>query len=162
MAVEFRVLGDVEVVADGRPLDIGATRQRCVLMALLVDVNRVVPSDRIIERVWSDELPHRARNSLAGYLSRLRQALGGHGVDIARQPGGYSLAADPMSVDLHRFRRLVGRARLAAAAVEADVLFGEALDLWRGTPFASLDTPWINDVRTAVEAEWFSAVLDRN
>ena len=29
-------------------------------------------------------------------------------------------------------------------------------------PFASLDTPWINDVRTALEAEWFSAVLDRN
>src|SRR5262245_4260092 len=161
VAVQFAILGDVEARADGQPLDIGPARQRSVLVALLIDVNRLVPSDQLIERVWSDELPHRARNSLAGYLSRLRQVVGGHGVEIVRQPGGYSLTADPSSVDLHAFRALVNQARGTSEPGEADALFDKAMALWRGVPFASLDTPWINDVRTALEAERFSAALDR-
>ena len=79
VAVEFRLLGDVEARADGQRLDIGPARQRCVLVALLIDVNRPVPTDQLIDRVWADELPHRARNSLAGYLSRLRHVLADDG-----------------------------------------------------------------------------------
>ncbi len=162
VAVEFRILGDVEARADGQPLDIGPARQRCVLVALLIDVNHAVAADRIIERVWGEDLPHRARNSLAGYLSRLRQVFDGHGVEIVRQPGGYSLAADPMSIDLHSFRQFASRGRSASDAGEADALLEKALATWRGTPFASLDTPWINAVRTTLEAEWLSVALDRN
>jgi DNA-binding SARP family transcriptional activator len=66
VAVEFRLLGDVEVCLDGQRLDIGPSRQRCVLVALLVDVNRPVPADQLIDRIWADDPPHRARNSLAG------------------------------------------------------------------------------------------------
>jgi predicted ATPase/DNA-binding SARP family transcriptional activator len=162
VAVEFRLLGDVEASADGQRLDVGPARQRCVLVALLIDVNRLVPTDQLIDRVWSDELPHRARNSLAGYISRLRQVFGGDGVNIARQPGGYVLNADPLSIDLHGFRRLTGQARAAADPIEADALFDKALAMWRGVPFASLDTPWLNDVRTALEAERLAVALDRN
>ena len=162
MAVEFRLLGDVEAHADGRRLDIGPARQRCVLVALLVDVNRLVPTDHLIDRVWSDELPHRARNSLAGYLSRLRQVIASPGVEIARQPGGYSLTADPSSIDLHCFRQLTSRARAATDPAEADALYERALAMWRGVPFASLDTPWMNDVRNVLEAERLAVALDRN
>jgi DNA-binding SARP family transcriptional activator len=162
VAVEFRLLGDVEARADGQPLDVGPARQRCVLVALLIDVNRLVPSDQLIERVWSGELPYRARNSLAGYLSRLRQVVGGHGVEITRQPGGYVLGTNPLSIDLHAFRQLTREARAAGDPVEADALFEKALAMWRGVPFASLDTPWLNDVRTALEAERFAVALDRN
>ena len=162
VAVEFRILGDVEARADGRALDIGAARQRCVLVALLIDVNRPVPTDQLIDRVWSDELPHRARNSLAGYLSRLRHVIAKDGVEIARQSGGYVLTADPLSIDLHSFRELTVKARAATDPVEADGLFSKALAMWRGIPFASLDTPWMNDVRTALEAERLAVILDRN
>ena len=34
--------------------------------------------------------------------------------------------------------------------------------MWRGVPFASLDTPWMNDVRNALEAERLAVALDRN
>lgn len=160
--MEFRILGDVEALADGQRLDIGPARQRCVLVALLIDVNRLVPTDQLIDRIWSDELPHRARNSLAGYLSRLRQVIARDGVEIARRPGGYVLNTDPLSIDVHCFRELTSKARNATDPVEADGLYEKALAMWRGVPFASLDTPWMNDVRTALRAERLAMVLDRN
>lgn len=162
MAVEFFLLGDVEARLDGQRLDIGPARQRCVLAALLVDVNRPVPADQLIDRVWADDLPHRARNALAGYLSRLRQVISHDDVEIAREPGGYVLKADPAAIDLHRFRQLSTAARATAEPTEADRLFREALQLWRGAPFASLDTPWLNDRRTAVDAQRLAVVLDHN
>ena len=131
-------------------------------MALLVDVNDPVPADQLIDRVWADDPPHRARNALAAYISRLRQVLDGADVQIVRERGCYVLTADALSVDIHRFRHIASQARATADPADAAVLFDSALDLWRGEPFASLDTPWINDVRTAFEAERVSATLDRN
>ena len=163
MTVEFRLLGDVDVRLDDRRLDIGHARQRCVLAALAVDVNRPVPVDQLIDRVWADQPPHRARNALAGYLSRLRNLLlDADGVALAREPGGYLLKSDSLSVDLHRFRHLASQARGTDDPVDAAAIFDRALALWHGEPFASLDTPWINDVRTALEAERLSVALDRN
>ena len=162
MATEFRLLGHVEALLDGRRLDIGHARQRCVLVALLVDVNDPVPADQLIDRVWADDLPHRARNALAAYMSRLRQVLDGADVRIVGERGSYMLMAESLSVDIHRFRKIASQARATADAAEAAALFDSALGLWRGEPFASLDTPWINDVRNAFEAERVSVTLDRN
>ena len=114
MAVECRVLGEVEVCLDGRRIDVGHARQRWVLACLLVDVNRPVTAEQLIDRVWSDEPPYRARNALASYVSRLRHLLGDlDGVQIERGPGGYTLTADPRAVDLHAFRQLAADARSA-------------------------------------------------
>ncbi|MDA2893143.1 BTAD domain-containing putative transcriptional regulator [Mycolicibacterium sp. BiH015] len=163
MAVEFRLLGDVEAWLDGRRLEIGHVRQRCVLVALLVDVNHAVGTDQLIDRVWADEPPHNARNALAAYMSRLRNLFAdADGVQILRQPGGYLLSADARSVDLHCFRRLVADARAATDHARAASLLDQALGLWRTAPFVTLDTPWINEVRTSLEVERFSAFLDRN
>lgn len=162
MTVEFRLLGNVEVLLDGQRLDIGHARQRCVLGALLVDVNDPVSADQLIDRVWADDTPHRARNALAAYISRLRQLLAGADVRIARESGSYLLETDALSVDVHRFRHIASQARAAVDPADATDLFDSALGLWRGKPFASLDTPWINDVRNAFEAERVSATLDRN
>ncbi len=162
MVAEFRLLGDIEARIGGRRVEIGHARQRCVLVALLVDVNRPVPTAQLVDRVWADDPPHRVRNVLAGYLSRLRTLLAdADEVLISREPGGYVLRTDPLTVDLHCFRSLVSRAR-AGSEPDAAGLFDAALDLWHGEPFAALDTPWVSDVRTALEAERLSVVLDRN
>ncbi|ORW98934.1 transcriptional regulator [Mycobacterium szulgai] len=163
MTVEFRLLGDVEALVDGVRLDIGHARQRCVLAALLVDVNHPIPAEQLIDRVWSDRPPYSARGSLTSYLSRLRSLLAPvEGVTIARGPGGYALMADTSSIDLHRFREVVAEARDTEDPVAAAALFDRALMMWTGEPFASLDTPWVNDLRGALVAEQRSASLDRN
>ncbi|BCJ49912.1 hypothetical protein Asp14428_13870 [Actinoplanes sp. NBRC 14428] len=96
MTVEFRVLGDIEVRIDHRVVEVGHVRQRCVLAALLVDANQTVPVDQVVDRVWGNRVPQRARNAVAGYLSRLRRVLAGtDDARIVRQPGGYQLAVDP-------------------------------------------------------------------
>jgi DNA-binding SARP family transcriptional activator len=123
VTVEFRLLGHVEALLDGRRLDIGHARQRCVLAALLVDVNDPVSADQLIDRVWADDTPHRARNALAAYISRLRQLLAGADVRIARQSGSYVLDTDALSVDIHRFRHIASQARVAVDPAEATALF---------------------------------------
>lgn len=159
----LRLLGDIGADIDGERVDVGHARQRAVLVAMLIDLNRPVPSDQLIYRVWADEPPYRARNALAAYVSRLRAAIGhSGGVDIKRESGGYILLADPMTVDLYRFRHLANQARAAVDPVEADDLFARALQLWRGSPFVMLDTPWLNEVRNALHAERLAVALDRN
>ncbi len=163
MTVEFRLLGDVEARVDGRRLEIGHALQRCVLAALLVDVNHPLPAEQLVERVWSKRPPASARRSLTSYVSRLRNLLADvPAVTIARKPGGYVLTTDALSVDLHRFRRLASQARATADPDEATALFDRSLGIWDGEPFGSLDTPWINDVRLTLVAERFSVELDRN
>jgi predicted ATPase/DNA-binding SARP family transcriptional activator len=163
MSVEFRVLGSVGAEVGGQRLDIGHARQRCILAALLVDVNKPIPLQQMISRVWSDEPPSSIRKSLASYMSRLRALFADVvGVQISRRPEGYVLEADALSVDLHRFRSEVRAARATADPAQATVLFDRALDIWDGEPFASLDTAWINDMRDALATERHSVAMDRN
>ncbi|MGW4438694.1 BTAD domain-containing putative transcriptional regulator [Streptomyces sp. NPDC004596] len=162
MAAWFGVLGVVEVWCDGVPADVGHARQRQVLAALLVDAGQVVPADALVARVWGERAPRGGRDVLYGYVSRLRTALAAVDVPITRTRGGYLLAVEPRTVDLHRFRDLGARAREATAtsAESAVALWEEMLGLWRGEPFAGADTPWFNARRTRLEAERLSAQLD--
>ncbi|RSM99596.1 SARP family transcriptional regulator [Nonomuraea sp. WAC 01424] len=162
MAVEFRLLGSIEAYVDERPLDIGPARQRSLLAALLADPNRPVSADQLVERVWGDHAPHRARETLRTYLSRLRQALAvTDEVSIGRRAGGYVLTLDPGIVDLHHFHQLLAMARSTGDGTAAMDLFDQALALWRGEPFAQLDTPWSRAARTEAENERTRAELDR-
>ncbi|MEU5103870.1 BTAD domain-containing putative transcriptional regulator [Streptomyces sp. NPDC021354] len=164
--MEFGLLGSVEAYAEGRPLDLGHARQRCVLAALLVDVGRPVTVEQLIDRVWAERPPRRARDTLYGYLSRLRQILtaaedkSAEGVEIVRGSGGYLIGVAATAVDLHRFRDLVTRARACEQDDHTAVRFGQALALWRGDAFAGLDTPWINTLRLTLGRERLAAELD--
>ncbi|MBW4720318.1 tetratricopeptide repeat protein [Saccharothrix sp. SC076] len=160
MAVWFRLLGGIEAEADGVPLDLGSAKQRAVLAVLLVEADRLVPADRVVDRVWGERAPARARNSLHTYVSGLRAALSGSAVELIGRSGGYRLVVDELRVDVHLFRDLVTRAR-AADDERAAALFEQALGLWRGEPVANLDTPWAVELRTALERERLAAELDR-
>ncbi|WP_051742412.1 AfsR/SARP family transcriptional regulator [Streptomyces xylophagus] len=161
MTVHLTVLGSIESHIDGRPAQLGHTRQRSVLGALLVDTGQPVTTGQLAERVWGEEQPRQARATLHGYVSRLRRALSDTAeVAIARQGGGYVLAlADTATVDVHDFRRLVAQARETDDRC-AMALLEDALARWCGEAFGSLDTPWFNSVRDSLDQERFAAQLD--
>ncbi|MEU7750512.1 BTAD domain-containing putative transcriptional regulator [Micromonospora sp. NPDC049171] len=161
MAVEFGLLGEIQAHLDGRALPLGALRQRAVLAALLTDANQLVSVESLVVRVWGEEPPDGVRDTLYSYLSRLRQALtAAPGAEIARRSGGYVLAVDEQSVDLHRFHCLVDQARSTGDQDRALTLFARALGLWRGEAFARLDSPWFNGVRDGLDRQRLEAESD--
>ncbi len=159
--LQFGLLGPLEARLDGRLLDLGHARQQCVLAVLLVEVGRPVAIGSIIECVWGADPPERVQNALYSYVSRLRRALGG--APIVLRQGAYTLDADPDSVDLHRFRRLVELARQPAAGDDERLsLLHAAVALWRGEPFSQLENPWLDALRVTLSAERMAAELDRH
>jgi DNA-binding SARP family transcriptional activator/Tfp pilus assembly protein PilF len=161
MAVRFRILGSVEASIDGQLVDLGPRQQQCVLVALLVNANRPVSGDELIERAWGERPPPRARNTLYTYLSRLRQALSDTDeVTLLRRPAGYQLMVDEQAVDLHMFRSLTVRARASADHVVAARLIRQALDLWRGEALPGLDTPWLHGIRAMLLKDRLAAELE--
>jgi DNA-binding SARP family transcriptional activator/Tfp pilus assembly protein PilF len=161
--MEFRLLGPVEVQAGDELLGIGHARQRAVLAVLMLDPGRVITADRVIDRVWGEDPPTSVRNTLSGYVARLRPVLGrpdGEGVVLARRVGGYVLDVDPEQVDLFRFRRLAVAAAAASDIGHAASMLGDAIRLWRGSALAGLDSRWLNAMRDTLELERHAVLLD--
>ncbi|MGY2063662.1 AfsR/SARP family transcriptional regulator, partial [Nocardia gipuzkoensis] len=139
------------------PVGVGHARQQCVLAALLVDGDTPVTVDQLIDRVWGEQASPRAAGTLHTYIARLRRLL--DPAQILHRSGAYRLTVDASAVDLHRFRDLVARAHVSDDE-RALALFDEALGLWRGEAFGSLDTPWLNGIRAALAVERACAELD--
>src|SRR6266566_5551509 len=55
--VDFRILGPLEVWDPDRPLPLGGGKQRALLAILLLEANRVVSTERLIELLWGEEAP---------------------------------------------------------------------------------------------------------
>jgi DNA-binding SARP family transcriptional activator/tetratricopeptide (TPR) repeat protein len=163
MAAEFRLLGVVEAFHDGQPITIGYAQLRCVLVVLLIEANRAVSVDHIVDHVWGTRrLPHRPRRAVQHNMTLLRHALAAiQDITIDRRSNGYQLTIDTETVDLHRFSSLLGAARATADDNHAAALFEQALHLWRGEPFTSLDTPWLNSQRALLGAQRQAAQLDQ-
>src|SRR5207302_493325 len=74
-AVEFRVLGPLEV-ADGRhPVALGGPKQRSDLALLLLNANQVVSTDRLTEEIWGDGAREGAGRTLEVSVSNLPKLL---------------------------------------------------------------------------------------
>jgi DNA-binding SARP family transcriptional activator len=132
---EFGILGPLEALLDGRPVDLGGQRQRALLAALLVYHGQVVPTDRLVDLLWGEQAPKTATTSLQNAVSQLRRVLGSDVVET-RAPG-YIFAAEPDCIDAVRFESLLARARGTPAAERAGLL-RSALELWRGPALADL------------------------
>jgi len=157
--VEFRILGPLEVVSDGRVVPLGARKPRALLVILLLRANEPVASDRLIEEIWAGRAPSSAAKVLQTYVSQLRRTLGR---DLIRTvSSAYELHADAGSFDLLRFEQLVGDAR-AAAPVEASRLLWEALALWRGQPLVEFAyEPWAQPEIARLEELRLEALQER-
>jgi DNA-binding SARP family transcriptional activator len=133
VALAFRILGPLEVLADGRSVPLAGPRQRAVLAVLLTRVGESVPASRLIDDVWGGRPPASAANVLQGYVSALRKALGAN--VIQTRGGGYAVSLGEGELDVHRFERLLAEAETAEPPAAASLL-RRALSLWRGPALA--------------------------
>jgi predicted ATPase/DNA-binding SARP family transcriptional activator len=138
--LEFRILGPVQAIRDGRELGLGGPRRRALLALLLVAEGQVIPAERLADELWSGYPPPTAAGTLRAHVSRLRTLLSPDAMLLARG-GGYALTAEPGLLDAARFERLAGAGREALEGGEAAAAasrFREALGLWRGRALADV------------------------
>ena len=131
------ILGPFNLEDDGRQITIGGVRQRAVLADLLLQANKVLPSEQILVDLWGEDVPPSAANALQAAISRLRRLLP-PGRLITTAPG-YMLRIFQAELDVAQFEQLIfeGRDALGAGrAAEAVQLLDQAMTLWRGPPLA--------------------------
>jgi DNA-binding SARP family transcriptional activator len=142
MGLEFRILGPLEVRDDGRPLELRGAKQKLLLAMLLLNANKVVSSESLIDVLWGDDPPETARKALQMHVSQLRRALadgraGDESVIATRSPG-YRLEIGASTLDLTRFERELAEAKDARSPSDVAASLRAALDLWRGPPLADV------------------------
>ena len=156
--MEFRVLGPLEVLEEGRRVQIDRRRMRALLAFLLLHANEPLSADRLIDEVWGPDPPKTAAASLQNYVSRLRKTIGADAV--ISQPPGYMLRADPERFDLARFERLTSEARGVEPRERAEKLRA-ALALWRGPALDDLSfEPFARDEVGRLEEAKLRALED--
>jgi DNA-binding SARP family transcriptional activator len=154
---DFRVLGPLEVVADGQPVALPAGKPRALLARLVLDAPRVVAAETLVDALWGTRPPASARKVLQVYISQLRKTLGPEQIETS--PPGYMLRASESEIDLIRFTQLAEAGRAEADASRRARLLQDALALWRGPglvefpePFARAASRRLAELRlTAVE-----------
>ena len=164
--VQFRVLGNVDVLDDAGAVAIGGPRQRLLLATLLAARRQVVSLDRLSDALWGEEPPSTARATLQTSVSKLRRLVASDGdVTLESRPPGYILEMPPDAVDADRFELDLIAARRVPGdrPAEAISLFDRALGLWVGSAFAGFeDLPWAQPEATRLEELRLQAVEDLN
>jgi len=90
--VEVKLLGPLEVVADGSRIELRRRKQRALLALLALRAGEVVSTDRLVDDLWGETPPRAAIGSLQNLVSELRKLLGTH-LLVTRAPG-YVLQLD--------------------------------------------------------------------
>ncbi|MGW6456971.1 AfsR/SARP family transcriptional regulator [Streptomyces sp. NPDC055078] len=170
MAVEYRLLGPVEAMWEGRCLRLGGPKPRALLAALLLRAGYVVPADDLVDVIWGEKPPETARALVQTYVSALRRALpeARRGAIETRAPG-YVIRPDAGTVDLGRFEELAAAGRRAAARGDhsAAARSGRAaLELWRGSALGGVgealrsEAARLEEARQTVVEERIAAELE--
>jgi SARP family transcriptional regulator, regulator of embCAB operon len=157
--LDFGVLGPLQVRVNRESVALGTPKQSAVLALLLINRNRPVPRDSIINAIWDEDSPEAdAIHNLHVYIANLRKVLGAAGVDpktvLASARPGYQLNAPDAACDLGRFNTEKAAGVQAAAAGRfalASDRLSAALAQWRG--------PVLDDLREFRFVEPFAAAL---
>jgi predicted ATPase/DNA-binding SARP family transcriptional activator len=163
----IELLGPVEAVVHGRAVALGGRRPRTLFALLALRPGQVVASEAIVDALWGEDPPLRARESLQMHVSRLRKAFADLGTDagrFVRRAGGYMLDTSGGDRDLDQWHGALGRARRAREAGEPAAARAEidaGLRLWGGQPLGGVV---LNNVlaaeRARLEEQRLEAVIE--
>src|SRR4051794_21953055 len=134
----IRLFGTLSIALGGRrlgPGDLGGARPKQVLEILLAARGHRVPTERLADLLWGEQLPQNAAGSLQTFISVLRRNLGPDRAHSRRlvvtEPEAYRFATDLVDLDLDRFDALVETAAREPTGPSRRSL-DEALGLVRG------------------------------
>ncbi len=165
--IDYRILGPLEVSADGHAVEIGGPKLRALLVLLLLRADEAVPRDALVYELWGHQPPDGAQHTLDVYVSRLRKALNTVAEEpvVVTRPGAYRLRLAGGRLDVQMFESLVAEGRSALAGNRPDQAAAKlraALRLWRGQAFADLaDGPGLHAEATRLEELRLCAVEER-
>ncbi len=143
--IRCRLLGPVEVTADGNPAppELLWRKHLALLVYLARSPRRGRTREHLVGLLWPEKQEAQARHSLNEALRVLRRALGEDAVQSdARQ---VHVALDALDLDTDRFETLVGSGRWRDAA---NLVEGEFLEGF-GVPGASDFEDWLRQERDA-------------
>jgi len=161
--IAVRVLGPIEVIVNGVPVNVGGPRQRCVLARLIAAHGEVVPAGRLIEDLYAGDAPPGAHAAVQSYVSRLRRALEPGRAAWARagilvaSPPGYAVRLGDGTVDAWSFEEEVRQAAGLDDPAAVHARLSAALACWRGgafeefggLPWADLEASRLEELRLA-------------
>jgi len=164
--LQIRLFGPLEI-EDARtlgPRDLGGSRPKQVLEILLTARGHRVPTDRLADLLWGEQLPQNAAGSLQTFVSVLRRHLASDRERarelVVTEAEAYRFATDLVDLDLDRFDQLLERSahqptRSARRSLE------EALGLVRGEvledePYAD----WAQGLRSTYQGRVLGASLE--
>src|SRR5438093_956708 len=146
------------------PRDLGGVRPKQVLEILLAARGHRVPTDRLADLLWGEELPQNAAGSLQTFVSVLRRHLVSDRARarelVVTEPESYRFAAEHADFDLDRFDELLERsARLPSH--EALRALEQALVLVRGDVLEDEPyTSWAEELRGTYRGRVLGAHLE--
>lgn len=159
--MHVNLLGPLEVLEDGRILTPTAAKLRQVLAMLAVNASAMVSTEQLIDELWPNNPPTRAKATVQTYVYHLRKLFdcrfpSARGTEVLiTRPAGYVLAVPRDNVDLFRFQDLMERGRnllrRGDTSRAADFLRA-ALALWRG--------PILTDVTRSSRLEGYAIYLE--
>jgi DNA-binding SARP family transcriptional activator/predicted negative regulator of RcsB-dependent stress response len=109
---------------------------------MLLDVNRLLPTSRLVDALWDERPPTTAKSQVQICVSALRRQLAtvGRAEAICTRTSGYILRTDEDEVDVKRFERLAARGGAAAAQGRNEDALRDlraALDCWHASAAAA-------------------------
>jgi DNA-binding SARP family transcriptional activator len=156
--LRFGLLGPLLLSVAGTPVALGTPKQRAILAMLLINRNRAIGMESLIDAAWDQSPVSAARTSIHSYVSNLRRVLADVGANpyevLASAPPGYRLTVSDGECDMDRFIAEKTAGMQAAAAErfdEASRHFTAALSEWRG--------PALDDLSNFTFVELFATAL---
>jgi predicted ATPase/DNA-binding SARP family transcriptional activator len=153
--LSISVLGPVEVRRAGQLISIPAGKTSELLVRLALDAGTPVRTDRLAEDLWGDDSVRTSRNTVQSKVAKLRRALGDPSVVVGGD-GGYTLAIDPVEVDVVA---VLARAAEAAALFDtgdhrgASDICATTLQMFRGDVLSAAgDGEWVMPHRARLDA----------
>ncbi|MDU0289722.1 AfsR/SARP family transcriptional regulator [Saccharothrix longispora] len=143
VAVEFRILGPVEVSVRGSRRALGGARQQRLLALLLLHAGETVTGDAVVDALWDSDPPDTARRQVHNAIAALRRALGDAKSLLVTDSAGYRIERSGARIDAEEFQAAVDAATRRRDCGDLDGAVESlttALEQWRGPALDGLNS----------------------